>query len=303
MNFEIVKSVLMATRPKFLLLSFAVILMPVSVAYYEQGGLKLLDVIFLFFGAIFAHIAVNLLNEYEDFKSGLDLTTVKTPFSGGSGALVESPNAAQSVLLGFVTSVVLLMAVGLYFVWTIGVSVMVFGVIGLLLIVTYTRFITRMPWLCLFAPGIAFGPLFVVGGYFVLTQSISWLIVVLSMVPFFLANNLLLLNQIPDLEADKKAGRYNVLMQIGTIDSLQVFAAFVWLAFICLGIAVWNFNLPDWVSLGFIPLLIAFPMLRDVQEYYENIDKLLPALTMNVIINLLTPVLISVGFLLAMWQV
>jgi hypothetical protein len=51
-------------------------------------------VLLIFIGALFAHISVNTLNEYFDFKSGLDLTANKTPFSGGSGALPNTPDVA-----------------------------------------------------------------------------------------------------------------------------------------------------------------------------------------------------------------
>lgn len=301
-SIKLIKSVLLATRPNFLVLSLVVIAMPVAVAFYEKVNLDLPTTILLFVGAIVAHVAVNLLNEYQDFKSGLDNLTHKTPFSGGSGSLVETPQAAKGVLVLFVISLVIMLLIGLYLVYKAGIGVLLFGLLGIAIIVFYTRFLTRMPWLCLIAPGFAFGPLFVVGSYYVLSGEVTALIVVLSLVTFFLANNLLLLNQIPDLEADKQVGRYNILMHIGVINGLQVFAAFVWFAFISLGMAVWLFDLPSWVNLGFIPLLIAFPMLRNVQESYENVDKLLPALAMNVIINLLTPSLIAIGFVLAVLE-
>ncbi len=44
-------------------------------------------------GALAAHGAVNALNEYADYRSGLDLRTARTPFSGGSGTLVDHPQS------------------------------------------------------------------------------------------------------------------------------------------------------------------------------------------------------------------
>ncbi len=48
-------------------------------------------------GAFLAHISVNTLNEYFDFKSGLDLETIKTPFSGGSGADFAAAHGVLSI--------------------------------------------------------------------------------------------------------------------------------------------------------------------------------------------------------------
>ena len=49
--------------------------------------MPLLPLILALAGGLLAHISVNALNEYLDFTSGLDLTTLRTPFSGGSGTL------------------------------------------------------------------------------------------------------------------------------------------------------------------------------------------------------------------------
>ena len=91
------------------------------------------------------------------------------------------------------------------------------GIVGLALIVTYTQCINHLPLLCLIAPGLGFGVLMVmvVGTQIVLTGEhtpLAWLI---SLVPFFLVNNLLLLNQYPDIKADSDVGRKNIAIAIG----------------------------------------------------------------------------------------
>lgn len=293
----IANAIWQSLRPNFLVLSVAVVLLAFSIAHYEKSsediswGLSILVLI----AAVLAHIAVNTLNEYQDFHSGLDSLTQRTEFSGGSGALPKTPQAAPWVFRVFLVAIILLTLIGVYLVQQVGWLLLIIGLIGVALIVFYTKFITRMPWLCLIAPGLAFGPLMIIGSYYVLTGEVSSLAVVLSLVPFFLVNNLLLLNQIPDLEADKKVGRFNVLMQLGLEDGIQIFAAFVWSAFIALGIAMWWFDLPSTVWIGFATLLIAFPMLRDLQLEYQNRENLMPILRMNVIISLLTPILIALG--------
>ncbi len=100
------------------------------------------------------------------------------------------------------------------------------GLLGVVLIVTYTSRITRYPWLCLIAPGLAFGPFMVVGGFMVLTGEFSWLAFWVSWIPFLLVNNLLLLNQFPDEAADRRLGRFNIIMRLGgkaVYGSLKVF--------------------------------------------------------------------------------
>jgi len=295
-----VQTLIMATRPSFLLLSLAVVLMGTMIAVYEGASWSWSIFFLILFGALLSHMAVNLLNEYQDFASGLDSLTEKTPFSGGSGALIDHPEAAPLVKKLFLVVVVILVAIGALLVQHSGWLLLVMGGVGLSLIVLYTKVITKMPWVCLFSPGLAFGPLMVMGTYYVWTGTVSGIAILLSLVPFFLVNNLLLMNQIPDIEADKKVGRYNILMHLGLENGIQIFAAFNWLAYISLGVTIWLYELPQEVWLGFLTLLIVFPMLHKVQLTYDNVEKLMPVLGMNVIINLTTPLLIAVGLFISL---
>ena len=288
-------TVLLTARPNFLILSLSVVLLGTAVAMYEgaEWSWGLFGLITI--AAILAHSAVNMLNEYQDYHSGLDLITPKTPFSGGSGALVADPESASVVKVAFIVVMLALVVVGAYLINHSGWLLGIFGGLGLALIIFYTRFITRMPWLCLIAPGLAFGPIMVIGTYFVWSGTVSELVVVLSIVPFFLVNNLLLLNQIPDLKADKQIGRYNILMRLGLENGLQIFAAFNIFAFVVIALAIWLYQLPSLVWLGYLSLLIVFPMMNKIQTTYQELDKLMPVLAMNVVVNLVTPVLIATG--------
>ncbi len=75
-------------RPPFLILAPVCAFLAISiVAYQSPTSLSFIKIFLVVIGAIAAHISVNTFNEYFDFKSGLDFKTMKTPFSGGSGAL------------------------------------------------------------------------------------------------------------------------------------------------------------------------------------------------------------------------
>ena len=250
-------------------------------------------------GAVLAHAAVNLLNEFQDNQSGLDFITVKTPFSGGSGALQLNPQAAESVWNSFKVIVMALILLGLLFVYLKGWQILPIGIVGLAVIALYTSKITKSPLMCLIAPGLAFGPLMVMGSYFVLTGEISFLVLSLSMVPFFLVNNLLLLNQVPDLQADKKVGRNNILMKFGVARSMYIFSVFVALALAIFLVSIRYFDLPNITLLGLIGFALAVPMILIVLKDHDNLEKLMPALGMNVIINISIPALIALGLWLA----
>jgi 1,4-dihydroxy-2-naphthoate octaprenyltransferase len=138
------------------------------------------------------------------------------------------------------------------------------GVLGLLIIGIYTNWITRYPLLCLIAPGLGFGPLMVMGTSYVLMNQYSWAAFLASLTPFFLVSELLLINQFPDVEADKQVGRRHYPITIGRHASAVIYAAFLLLAFapIAVGAAIRLF--PPMTLLGLIPLLAAVPLAYQV---------------------------------------
>jgi len=304
-NNQLFKTILLTTRPPFLLLSLSIVILGSAIALYQgaEWSAGLFGLIAL--GAVLSHAAVNLLNEYQDFQSGLDSVTEKTPFSGGSGALPAHPEAAPYVFKTFLAVLALLACLGGGFIFLKGWALLPLGGLGLLLIVTYTSKITRLPWVCLVAPGLAFGPIMVSGVYFVWTGEFSVLALVLSMVPFFWVNNLLLLNQIPDIKADQTVGRFNILMQYNVRTGVKFYAIFSVLSCLVLWGAQVLFQLPVMIWLAFLSILLVIPVLKILFVCYFKIDgpascgqKLQTALGMNVIINILTPILIALGLLL-----
>lgn len=208
-------AVVRASRPNFLLLAPLCAGLGLAVAWQQGQAPELLHTFLVFLGAVLAHAAVNLLNEYDDFRSGLDMITERTPFSGGSGALPEVPSAARRVLWAGLGTLALVVAIGLYFLWLRGLPLLVLGAAGVVLVLTYTRWITRSPLLCLLAPGMGFGPIMVLGTVIALGGGIDTTALLASLVALLMVSELLLINQIPDAEADRAIGRRHLVITLG----------------------------------------------------------------------------------------
>ncbi|GAA0577440.1 prenyltransferase [Halomonas salifodinae] len=157
-------AVLHASRPSFLILAPLCAGLGVALMLAQGRELSGLALTLVLVAALLGQAAVNWLNEYEDFRCGLDHLTRRTPFSGGSGALPATPEAARSVLMAGLAALVAVMAIGAYFLWLRGWPLLALGLLGVVLVVGYTHWITHMPWLCLAAPGLGFGPVMVLGG-------------------------------------------------------------------------------------------------------------------------------------------
>jgi 1,4-dihydroxy-2-naphthoate octaprenyltransferase len=291
------KNLLGPMRPPFLILTPACVILGVGAAIWTARQVSPLDALLVLIGAISAHIAVNVLNEYFDYRSGLDARTQKTPFSGGSGTLQVSPGLARQTLIMGLVSLAITSLVGLYFLLLRGTSLLPLGLLGLVVIFIYTVWLTRNALLCLIAPGLGFGPLMVMGTSFALTGQYTWTAFVASLVPFFLVSDLLLLNQFPDVEADREVGRRHLPIVAGRRASSLVYGAFLLLTYVAIVLGVVSGYLPKFSLLGLLTLVAAVPVAIGVYRHADDVKGLLPFLGANVIINILTPLLVGVGLL------
>ena len=245
------KTIVQTMRVPFLILPPTCVVVGVACAYRLGVSISAVDVVLILLGALLAHISVNMLNEYQDYRSGLDSCTIRTPFSGGSGALPSQPEAANAVLLGALATLVGVAAIGFWFALRVPV-ILPLGALGGVIILTYTRQINRSPWMCLIAPGLSFGLLMVLGTTLVLAERIDTATILAALVPFFLVNNLLLLNQFPDLEADAAHGRKHFPIQYGIAASVRMYRV---LSFATAGVIVLAVGRGDWPLWSLLALL------------------------------------------------
>jgi len=249
-------------------------------------------------GGIGTHVSVNAFNEYFDFRSGLDLRTRRTPFSGGSGTLPERPELANQALITALVSLAIVIAIGVYFLSVWGLALLPLGLLGLFTIVAYTSLLAYHPFLCLIAPGLGFGTFMVMGTDFVLSGSYSWTGFIASLVSFFLVSDLLLLNQFPDVEADQSIGRRHYPIVIGRQKSSIIYSAFLAAAYLSIIVGVLLNQLPATSLLGLITLFLAVPTVVGAYRHAEDIEALMPYMGYNVILNILTPALVALGLLI-----
>jgi 1,4-dihydroxy-2-naphthoate octaprenyltransferase len=284
-------------RPNFLILTPICISLGLASVLLSEHDVAwgLFAVVLL--GGLMAHISVNALNEYMDFHSGLDFKTDRTPFSGGSGTLVIQPRLAPYALAIGVISLLITLISGVYLLQHVGWGLVPIGILGILIVITYTSWINRNRMLVLIAPGLGFGPLMVIGTHYALTAEYSLTAILLSMVPFFLVNNLLLLNQIPDVDADRSVGRDNYAIALSPAKRAWLFLAFCLLAYVIITIGVVLGNLPLTALVGLLTVGLAYQVFHGVRVYTGEIEQLVPYLGRNVALTLITPLLIFLGIL------
>ncbi|MCC2615350.1 prenyltransferase [Aestuariibacter halophilus] len=275
------KTLLMTMRPPFLALTVSYLLLAVSLAVSQAQDIDLNLVGLVCVVALLAHIAVNVVNEVEDDHSGLDGLTERTPFSGGSGALQAHPEHAYAARVLAAACVVLLMVSGLSIVILKGTELLLMGAVGILIIVTYTRYLNRSPWLCWAAPGVGFAGLMLPGTVWVLGPEHILLSVFVAIPLFFQANNLLLLNQIPDRAADAQVGRRTLPVVCSADTVVRIYQAGVGISGGGLLLLAWT---QPWYVIGLLPWTLSVFAAVQVRETLTH-----KALGLNVAATVLTP--------------
>ena len=291
------KLLLRTFRPSFLILTPVCIFLGVSTSLSTEIPENDFLIGIVLLGALSAHISVNTLNEYLDFKSGLDMQTIKTSFSGGSGTLPEHPELARHVFIIGIITLLITISIGVYLALQYGTHIIPYGLVGVLLILAYTRWLNRSPLLCLLAPGLGFGPLMIIGTYIILNGGNSPLPWLASMVPFFLVGNLLLLNQYPDIKADASVGRQTLPIVYGTKFSTFIYACFMLLAYALILLLSISGNFPRLSVIALIPFIFSLTSLYGAVKYSTDIGQHPQVLATNVAAALLTTLLLGISLI------
>jgi len=284
------------TRPQFLLLSVVLVFLGTCLAWYDDAfhlGYALLA----FVGLLLTHISVNTLNDYFDYRSGIDLEVKRTPFSGGSGILPSALLKPRQVLWLGLTSFLLAIPIGVYFVVARGWQLLPLLLIAAVCILLYTPVILKLGW-PEWAPGVGLGALPVLGAYFVQTTAYTLPAVVASIPSAILVHNLLLLNEFPDTEADEKAGRKTLPITMGKARASLLYAMLTLIVYLWIIGGVVARLMPLFCLIALLTLPLAVKAIQGALRHQE-ITKLVPAMANNVLVVLLTQLLLGIGYILA----
>jgi len=289
------KTWFLETRPQFLLLSVALAFLGTCIAWYD-GFFHAGHAVLAFVGLLLAHMSVNVLNDYFDYRSGIDLETKRTPFSGGSGILPLDLLKPWQVLWLGIGSFLLAGVIGVYFVLVKGWLLLPLLLIAALCIFLYTPFILRARW-PEWSPGLGMGALPVLGTYFIQTGFYSPHAVIVAVVPGILVHNLLLLNEFPDVEADSKAGRKTLPITMGKRKASLVYSALTIAVYLWIIVAVAAGQMPVFSLIALLTLPFAVKAISGAMKHHD-MGRLVPAMDNNVKVVLLTQLLLGVGYIL-----
>jgi 1,4-dihydroxy-2-naphthoate octaprenyltransferase len=287
--------------PRFQFLPLTVILVSLgtAIAAYE-GYFHFGHFLLAMIGSILVHMTVNVINDYHDYMDGIDLNTQRTPFSGGSGVLPLNLLKPKQAFWFGTLCLLVAMVIGFYFVMVKG-----WLLFPLLLVAGFSAYFYNVylsKWLMgeIFA-GLGFGPLLVLGSYYVQTGRYSWETLFASLAPGILTSNLLFLNEFPDWEADKKGGRRHFVISLGKKDASYLFVALLTASYLCIIAGVLTKMMPVVTLIALGTIGFGWKAAKGALRYYDDTNRLVPVLGANVITILGTQALLAVGYVIALF--
>lgn len=289
---------LMIIRAPFLPLSIVLAFLGASLAWYN-GSFHVGHALLAGFGILMAHISVDVLNEYFDFKSGIDLHTERTMFNGGSGALPQGLFTAKQALWIGLIAFIILIPIGAYYVFGMenGLALLPLLLVAAICILIYSPIILKIPW-PEWAPGLGMGALPVLGAYFVQTGQFTWSAVIASVPSFILVHNLLLLNEFPDVKADTVGRRKTTPIAWGEKKASRFYSAMTVLVYLWIIGAVIAQQMPVITLIGLLTLPMAVKAIRGSMKYDDK-PALVGAMAANVQVVLITQLLVGIGYILS----
>jgi 1,4-dihydroxy-2-naphthoate octaprenyltransferase len=295
------KIFLVASRINFLTLSVVLGILGGSLAWYEHqkfgSDFNIWYALLAGFGLILTHISVNVFNDYFDARSKLDYKTPRTPFSGGSKSIIDNLITEKQALSLALIALALAVPIGIFFIIVKGLLLLPLLLVVGLIIIIYTPLILKMgypEW----AAGLGLGTLPVLGLYFAQTGEYTISALIAAVPSGILVHNLLLINEIPDADADKTVKRRTLPIIMGKKNAAVVYSALMLVMYLWIIGAVITRDMPAFTLLGLLTIPFAYKAINGAFKF-NDMGKLVPALANNVFVVLLTQLCIGVGFILA----
>jgi len=282
-------------RVRFLLASVIAVSAGLAITWWQTGSITLFDAALTMAGVLCLHASVDLLNDYWDFKRGIDTTTQRTKMSGGSGVLPDGLLKPAQVYVAGIIFLIIGASIGIYFVATDGI---VIGLILAFAVISIYFYSTKLVNWGLAEVFVTIkGTMIVVGTYFVQTQQITEPVVLCGIIVGVLSSLVLFITSFPDYDADKAKGRKTLVISLGKQKSCSILWVFPAIAYGITITAVISeiFPISCLIILSTIPLIIKSG--HKLKQNYEELTNLIPAMSSTLYFSRITGALLVVGFL------
>jgi 1,4-dihydroxy-2-naphthoate octaprenyltransferase len=253
---------LVASRPRTLPAAVAPVLVGTALAGTE-GTFKPLRFACALIGSIFIQIGTNLANDYSDARRGADTEDRLGPVRVTAGGLMPP----RQVLIGTYVAFGIAVAAGAYLIAVAGWQLLLVGAASIAAGVLYTG--GPKPYgyeglgeLFVF---LFFGVVAVVGSYFVQVEQLEWEAFALSVPVGLLASAILVVNNVRDVDTDRRAGKRTLAVKLGRERARTLFDVMLALTVVAPIAIFLAGGLTAWILLSLLAAPLMLPLRRTVR--------------------------------------
>ena len=282
-------------RVRFLLASVIAVSTGLAITWWNISNISVFDAILTMCGVLALHASVDLLNDYWDFKRGIDTKTHRTKMSGGSGVLPEGLLKPAQVYRAGIVFLIIGTAIGGYFVVTGGIVIGIILAFAVISIYFYSSKIVNWRLAELFVA--IKGSMIVIGTYFVQTSHITEQVVLGGIVIGVLSSLVLFITSFPDHDADKAKGRKTLVISLGKQKACTILWVFPMIIY---GITITAVSLEIFPVFCLI-ILLTIPLIvksgKKLKQNYDELTDLISAMSSTLYFSRITGALFVVSFL------
>ena len=284
-------------RVRFLLASVIAVSVGLALNWWQNFSIDFFDAILIFAGVMALHASVDLLNDFWDFKRGIDTKTKRTKMSGGTGVLPEGLLKPSSVYRTGVAFLVIGSVIGGYFVLTDGIIIGIILGFAILSIYFYSTKIVDSGLGEFFVA--VKGSMIVIGTFFIQSGQITIESILSGIIVGVLSSLVLFIVSFPDHDADKSHGRKTLVIAVGKEKASKLFWIFPLIVYftIIIGVSANLFPFMSLITFFSIPLMIKSGL--GLKKNYDSIEELVPSMSSTLMFSRITGVLFVVSFLIA----
>jgi 1,4-dihydroxy-2-naphthoate octaprenyltransferase len=258
-----------AARPRTLPAAIAPVLVGTAAAWQWAGHLPRVVAFFVaLLGSIFIQIGANLANDYSDARRGADTVDRLGPVRVTSAGLVTPQRVLRATWIAFAIA----LACGIYLTIVAGWVILVIGIASIAAGVLYTGGPRPYGYAGLgeIFVFLFFGLVAVNGSYYVQLEELDALPLGLSIAVGFLATAILVVNNVRDIETDRRAGKNTSAVRMGRANAVNLYRLLVGGAFGILPFSIWAGECKWWPLLGLLAVPMAIKPVRVLETHTDG---------------------------------
>jgi len=258
-----------------------------------SGEVDLSFALLTYFGILCLHISVDLLNDYSDYKRGIDTNTKRTKFSGGTGVIPDNLINSKLIYMAGIIFLILGGLVGLYFVTIKGIIILILLTFAIISIYFYSTNIVNAGLGEIFVA--IKGCMIVLGSYYIQSDTINLTSVYVGIIVGLLSAVILLVTSFPDYNADKNSGRRTLVILMGKKNSVKLFAIIISITYAMIMSGSIIGIIPVYSVIGLLSMPFAVKAIFKLRKFNES-TQLVSSMGNSIIYSRLCGILLAFSF-------